>query len=76
MMDETTDKCDSSEKKATFALGIPEFWLTTMKSSPVVSEMITEQDEEALQHLEDIRFSYLDDNPVRPSIPSTRLPVC
>ncbi|KAI7877704.1 NAP-domain-containing protein [Lichtheimia hyalospora FSU 10163] len=40
--------------------GIPEFWLTALKNHPQISESITDQDEEALKHLVDIRLSYMD----------------
>ncbi|KAI9315891.1 hypothetical protein BX666DRAFT_1952499 [Dichotomocladium elegans] len=40
--------------------GIPEFWLTTLKNHPQISEIITHQDEGALRHLIDIRLSYMD----------------
>lgn len=40
--------------------GIPEFWLTLLKNHPQIAETITEQDEEALKHLVDIRMSYMD----------------
>ncbi|CDH53143.1 nucleosome assembly protein [Lichtheimia corymbifera JMRC:FSU:9682] len=40
--------------------GIPEFWLTALKNHPQISESITDQDEQALKHLVDIRLSYMD----------------
>lgn len=43
--------------------GIPEFWLTALKNHIPVAETITDTDEEALQHLTDIRLSYLDAQP-------------
>lgn len=42
------------------AKGVPEFWLTAMKNCMPLSELITDDDEEALKHLTDIRLSYLD----------------
>jgi nucleosome assembly protein 1-like 1 len=41
--------------------GIPEFWLTALKNSRSIVELITEEDEAALAHLEDIQLSYLED---------------
>lgn len=43
--------------------GIPEFWVTVLGNHPGLSELITERDQVALKHLEDIRVSYLDDRP-------------
>ncbi|KAF2404568.1 putative nucleosome assembly protein Nap1 [Trichodelitschia bisporula] len=40
--------------------GVPEFWLSSMKNQISLAEMITDRDEEALQHLADIRMEYLD----------------
>ncbi|KAJ8652169.1 hypothetical protein O0I10_012227 [Lichtheimia ornata] len=40
--------------------GIPEFWLTALKNHPQISESITDQDEQALKHLVDVRLSYMD----------------
>jgi nucleosome assembly protein 1-like 1 len=44
--------------------GIPEFWLTTLKNHGALGEMITEEDEEPLKKLRDIRMEYLEDRPV------------
>ncbi|QCE09063.1 nucleosome assembly protein 1;4-like [Vigna unguiculata] len=51
---EDTDEADqvteeNSEK------GIPKFWLTAMKANEKLAELITEDDEGALQYLEDIK---------------------
>ncbi|KAJ9101128.1 hypothetical protein QFC21_003346 [Naganishia friedmannii] len=40
--------------------GIPEFWLTALKNHSIIGEQITENDEEALKHLTDIKLEYLD----------------
>jgi nucleosome assembly protein 1-like 1 len=40
--------------------GIPDFWTVAMSNIEVIDELITEQDHECLQYLEDIRC---DDNP-------------
>lgn len=54
-------------------LGVPEFWLTVLRTHPAVNELITPEDEDALKHLIDVRLSYTDDNHVRPSTaPSVR----
>lgn len=42
------------------ANGIPEFWLTAMKTNPSLQEIITEEDEPALQQLTDVRMEYLE----------------
>ena len=44
--------------------GIPEFWLTVLKNSPVLQGLITDIDEAALKHLKDIRSVHLEENPV------------
>lgn len=50
----TDDK--TSEQK-----GVPEFWLTAMKTNEVLAEEIQERDEGALKYLKDIKWSRLDD---------------
>lgn len=45
-------------------VGIPEFWLTALKNSPVFQETITEKDEAVLKSLVNITHDYLPDNPV------------
>ncbi|GMK59121.1 hypothetical protein CspeluHIS016_0701360 [Cutaneotrichosporon spelunceum] len=54
---QVTELTDEGDEKLT---GIPEFWLTAMKNSIPLAETITDADEEALKHLNDIRLSYLD----------------
>jgi nucleosome assembly protein 1-like 1 len=41
-------------------MGIPEFWLTALKTHPQIGETITDEDCEALKNLTDIRLSYLE----------------
>jgi nucleosome assembly protein 1-like 1 len=50
----------STKEEDDTAKGIPEFWLTLLKNHPQICETITEEDEGALQHLVDIRMSYMD----------------
>lgn len=52
----TEKKEDEDETPMT---GVPEFWLTAMKNQPSLVEMITDEDNEALKHLSDIRMEYL-----------------
>lgn len=40
--------------------GIPDFWLTALRTHVALSELIEEQDEDALRALVDIRMSYLE----------------
>jgi nucleosome assembly protein 1-like 1 len=40
--------------------GIPEFWLTAMKTNPSLQDIITDEDDAALRHLTDIRMEYLE----------------
>ncbi|KAI9102040.1 putative nucleosome assembly protein Nap1 [Phlyctochytrium arcticum] len=56
--DETEEK-----KEEAVVSGVPEFWLTCFKNQSILSEAITEKDEEALKHLQDIKVTYLDGNP-------------
>lgn len=53
-----TEEKEEEEEQPTS--GIPEFWLTALKNHPQISETITEQDEEALKHLKDIRMAYME----------------
>lgn len=40
--------------------GVPEFWLTAMKTNEVLSVQITDRDEGALKYLKDIKWSRID----------------
>ncbi|KAI9249870.1 nucleosome assembly protein-domain-containing protein [Sporodiniella umbellata] len=42
------------------AKGVPQFWLTALKTHPHIGDTITEDDASALKHLVDIRLSYLE----------------
>ncbi|KAG0590212.1 hypothetical protein M758_1G079700 [Ceratodon purpureus] len=42
--------------------GVPEFWLTAMKTNEIVGMQITERDEAALKFVKDIKSSNLEDN--------------
>ncbi|XP_073006969.1 nucleosome assembly protein 1;2-like [Typha latifolia] len=46
---------DSEEKK-----GVPDFWLTAMKTNEVLAEEIQERDEGALKYLKDIKWCRID----------------
>ncbi|XP_077517833.1 nucleosome assembly protein 1-like 1 isoform X4 [Amblyomma americanum] len=48
------------EKKEETVVGIPEFWLTTLKNLDLVVDMIQEHDEEILKHLIDIKVRNLE----------------
>ncbi|KAF3625868.1 hypothetical protein FXO37_30641 [Capsicum annuum] len=41
--------------------GVPNFWLTAMKTNEILAEEISERDEEALKYLKDIKWCKLDD---------------
>ncbi|KAF9141181.1 hypothetical protein BG015_001370, partial [Linnemannia schmuckeri] len=59
--EEEEDEDDDDEGKDVEKVeGIPEFWLTALKSHPHFADIITEKDEEALKHLVDIRMSYFE----------------
>ena len=48
------------------AAGIPEFWLTALRTHVHLGEIITERDAEALKHLTDIRIEYLPSTEPKP----------
>ncbi|RCH81750.1 Myosin type-2 heavy chain 1, partial [Rhizopus stolonifer] len=56
---QTDKKMDEEEEEVNIA-GIPEFWLTALKTHPQISDTISEEDCEALKHLTDIRMTYLE----------------
>ncbi|KAF9114910.1 hypothetical protein BGX27_009457 [Mortierella sp. AM989] len=58
--DDEEKEDEDDEKDAKKVEGIPEFWLTALKSHPQFTDIITEKDEEALKHLVDIRLSYFE----------------
>jgi nucleosome assembly protein 1-like 1 len=62
--DESETEDDKLEIAATKAgndiKGIPEFWLRLLNVQPIISEMITKEDEKALKHLVDIRMVHMD----------------
>nr|GEY86826.1 nucleosome assembly protein 1;4 [Tanacetum cinerariifolium] len=41
--------------------GVPDFWLTAMKTNEILAEEISERDEEALKYLKDIKWCRMDD---------------
>ncbi|KAJ3289945.1 nucleosome assembly protein [Rhizoclosmatium globosum] len=61
--DEDEDAVDVSKPVDKPTKGIPEFWLTALKTNAEIGELITEKDEEALKALKNIKYSYLPDNP-------------
>jgi nucleosome assembly protein 1-like 1 len=42
--------------------GVPQFWLTAMKTNEILAMQITERDEAALKYIKDIKWSNLDEN--------------
>ncbi|PIA64304.1 hypothetical protein AQUCO_00100053v1 [Aquilegia coerulea] len=52
---------DKEEDNASEEKGVPEFWLTAMKSNEILAEEISERDEEALKFLKDIKWYRMDD---------------
>lgn len=52
--DTSTDENKEEEK------GVPEFWLTAMKTNEVLSVQITDRDEGALKYLKDIKWCRID----------------
>uniref|UniRef100_A0A7N0V063 Uncharacterized protein n=1 Tax=Kalanchoe fedtschenkoi TaxID=63787 RepID=A0A7N0V063_KALFE len=51
----------SQEDNTTEDKGVPNFWLTAMKTNEVLAEEITERDEGALKYLNDIKWYRVDD---------------
>ncbi|OEL34352.1 Nucleosome assembly protein 1-1 [Dichanthelium oligosanthes] len=58
--DELTSE-NTTEGKEPDAKGVPDFWLTAMKTNEVLSEEIQERDEPALKYLKDIKWSRIED---------------
>eukprot|EP00250_Pteridium_aquilinum_P035572 c9673_g1_i1 orf=228-1361(+) len=52
---------DSAEAKKDEEKGVPEFWLSAMKTNETLAMQITERDEEALKFLKDIKWCKIDD---------------
>ncbi|KAF5186069.1 Nucleosome assembly protein, partial [Thalictrum thalictroides] len=52
---------DNEGDKATEEKGVPDFWLTAMKTNEILAEEISERDEEALKFLKDIKWYRIDD---------------
>lgn len=57
--DEPQNDTSTDENKEE-AKGVPEFWLTAMKTNEVLSAQITERDEAALKYLKDIKWCRID----------------
>ncbi|XP_059456719.1 nucleosome assembly protein 1;4-like [Corylus avellana] len=51
---------DKEEDKAAEEKGVPDFWLTAMKTNEVLAEEISERDEGALKYLKDIKWCRID----------------
>ncbi|KAK7325111.1 hypothetical protein VNO77_29195 [Canavalia gladiata] len=57
-----TNEAEAEEaNKATEEKGVPNFWLTAMKTNEILAEEITERDEGALKYLKDIKWYRIDD---------------
>lgn len=52
---------DQGEDRAAEEKGVPNFWLTAMKTNEVLAEEISERDEGALKYLKDIKWCRLED---------------
>ncbi|XP_030473485.1 nucleosome assembly protein 1;4-like isoform X1 [Syzygium oleosum] len=48
------------EDKSSEEKGVPNFWLTAMKTNEILAEEISERDEGALKYLQDIKWSRID----------------
>jgi nucleosome assembly protein 1-like 1 len=58
--DEPTNE-NAAEGKDSDAKGVPDFWLTAMKTNEVLTDEIQERDEPALKYLKDIKCSKIED---------------
>ncbi|KAF9947987.1 hypothetical protein BGZ65_008388 [Modicella reniformis] len=58
--EEEEEEEEEEDKDAQKVEGIPEFWLTALKTHPQFVDLITSKDEKALKHLVDIRLSYFE----------------
>ncbi|KAK9678311.1 hypothetical protein RND81_11G202900 [Saponaria officinalis] len=54
------EPADQGEDKPAEEKGVPNFWLTAMKTNEVLADSIQEQDEEALKYLKDIKWYRID----------------
>jgi hypothetical protein len=52
----------ASEEVGEEEKGVPQFWVTAMKTNEILAMQITERDEAALKYLKDIKWNNLDDN--------------
>ncbi|KAK6914743.1 Nucleosome assembly protein (NAP) [Dillenia turbinata] len=57
----TREGSTDQEHKASDEKGVPDFWLTAMKTNEVLAEEISERDEGALKYLKDIKWCRIDD---------------
>ncbi|XP_023731075.1 nucleosome assembly protein 1;4 [Lactuca sativa] len=55
------DSMDQTDDKAKEEKGVPNFWVTAMKTHEILAEEISERDEEALKYLKDIKWCRIDD---------------
>ncbi|KAI3455571.1 hypothetical protein Pfo_012234 [Paulownia fortunei] len=56
----TDASMEQGEVKANEGKGVPDFWLTAMKTNDILAEEISERDEEALKYLKDIKWCRID----------------
>ncbi|KAI3716356.1 hypothetical protein L6452_23636 [Arctium lappa] len=52
---------DQTDGNAKEEKGVPDFWLTAMKTHEILAEEISERDEDALKYLKDIKWCRIDD---------------
>lgn len=61
-LEEITEEEETKEETEPVT-GIPDFWSTALKNVPIISDGISERDEEALHFLTDVRMEYLSEEP-------------
>ncbi|KAG8380104.1 hypothetical protein BUALT_Bualt07G0158900 [Buddleja alternifolia] len=57
----TEASMEQGEAQTNEGKGVPDFWLTAMKTNDILAEEISERDEEALKYLTDIKWCRIDD---------------
>ncbi|XP_071100076.1 nucleosome assembly protein 1-like 1-A isoform X2 [Haliotis cracherodii] len=61
---EDEKKEEDKKEEESDAKGVPHFWLTVFKNVDMLSEMVQDQDEPILQHLQDIKVKFSESEPM------------
>nr|XP_043623265.1 nucleosome assembly protein 1;4-like isoform X5 [Erigeron canadensis] len=60
-VDEVKDEAAADQTDGKDEKGVPDFWLTAMKTHEILAEEISERDEDALKYLKDIKWCRIND---------------